>query len=296
MRRKIGALILLATPLILSNVFAQEETVKTNLSIKEKYDLAIKYFLDKDYKNAHNVFSEILSDEPAPYKAIIYFNMGICLQIDGVAEREKGNEELSQALFAQAATYYQKVQEIMPYFPQLYSNTGLIEYYQHKPDSVVNEMTATAQKLSDELGAFSPDIDNEIYSYRSYEALLSIAENYIANGNFLDAAKILKNVISQMEKSPPNKEYLYYSAYNSLGSSLFNVGDIEGAINSFEASIKNSPSQPKLNVSYANLGLLYFKQGNYAKSKEAIEKALAINPNNQTALDYQSKLKDTLGK
>jgi len=274
------------------NATVENVTIETNLSVKEKYDSAVSYFLKKDYKNAFNIFGEILNDEPNPFKAIVYFNMGICLQIDGVAEKGKGNTKLSQDLFTQAAVYYQKVQAITPYFPQLYSNIGLVYFYQHKSNSEIKEMTAMGQKLTDELGAFPPDVEGAIYSYRSYEALLSIAGNYVAEGSFLDAKIILQDIVGRMEKAPPQKVYLQYTAYNSLGLCLFNLGEIKGAIHYFESSIKVAPSQPRLDVSYANLGLLYFKEHNYTKAKESVDKALEINPNNQVALDYQAKLKD----
>ena len=157
-------------------------------------------------------------------------------------------------------------------------------------------MTATGQKLTDEYGAFPPDIGNAIYSYRGYEVLLSIAENYAAAGNFSDAVNILKDAVVQMEKTPPQKDYLQYTAYNALGLGLFNLGDIKSAINSIETSIKIAPSQPNLDVSYANLGMLYFKQGDNMKAQYAIDKALTINPNNTSALDYQKKLEGSLGR
>jgi tetratricopeptide (TPR) repeat protein len=262
--------------------------IQTEGTVKEKYNLAINYFQNKDYVNAHNFFGEILAYEPDPYKAIVYFNMGMCLQVAGV--EGKGDAELTRALFAQAAKYYQKAQDIMPDFPQLYSNAALIARYLNHPNSVVEEFYSKGQQLTDKFGAFPPDVDNKLYSYKSYEALLTIATNYIVGGNYSDAVGILKDVVDRMEQVPPQKTYLQYTAYNLLGLCLYNLGDNKGAINYIESSIKLAPSQPKLDFSYANLAMLYFKQGDYTKAHEATRNALVLNPNNQIALDYQNKL------
>jgi len=290
MKYKIGIALLTVACLALGHARAQEKGAEDTSVIKEKYDLAVDYFLKKDHKNAHNAFARIVDDVPVPYKAIVYFNMGMCLQIDGI-EQIKIDAQLSDACFTQASEYYQEAQDILPYFPQLYSNAGLVAFYQKRPESEVKKMTAFGQQLTDELGAFPPDIDSSIYSYRSYEAMLSIAVNYIRDAKFRDAANMLKEIINKMRESPPKKNYMFYTAYNSLGLSLFGLNDIQGAIDAYENSIKVAPDQPKLDLSYSNLGMLYFTRGDYAKAKDAIARSLAINPNNGTALEYQKKLK-----
>jgi len=291
MVQKMSIIILWGTLLLSDYVFAQEKITETNDAIKAKYDLAVDYFLKKDYANAHNAFSKIVDEEPNPYKAIVIFDMGMCLQIAGVAEDEKGDKELSKSMFEQATIYYDQAQKILPYFPQLYSNSALVAYYLNQPKDAIQKIFDFGQKLSDELGAFPPDIDNHIYAYRSYAVLLSIAVNNIRADKYADAVVILKDVISQMKKSPPPKEYFQYTAYNSLSQALFDLGDITGTINAIETSIKIAPSQPKLDDIYANLGMLYFKQGNNLNAQDAIEKALVINPSNTIALDYQSRLR-----
>ncbi len=287
MVRIIKIAIALASLFVSSFVFAQE----ANNHIKEKYDLAVDYFLQKDYTGAHNTFKEIATEEPVPYSAIVYFNMGMCLQTAGIARRKNINDELSKALFTQAEIYYQKAQDILPYFAQINSNAGLVAYYQDQPNKFVEEMIATGREIADQFGAFLPDVDNALYSYRSQAALLSIAANHVAVGKYREAVSILKDIIVLMEKNVPQQDHFQYTAYNSLGFCLFNLGDTKGAIDSFENSIKIAPLQPKLDVSYANLGMLYFKQGDYPEAHDAVDKALALNPNNRIALDYKERLK-----
>jgi len=284
--------IMLALFFMSSICFAQEKPNEANSVGKEKFDLAINYFFQNDFDKAREAFNESLNIEPAPYSAIVYYNIASCYQIQAMAEKGKGNMVLADGFFVKALEQYQKAQAIMPYFPQIYSNTGLIYFHQNKPKATIDEVTNFGQQLTDELGAFPPDVENMVYSYRSYETLLSVAVNYIGSGNFEDAAEVLRNVVFQMEQEPPKKKYIHYTAYNSLGLSLFRLGDIDGAINSSESSIKTDPTQPRLDTSYANLGMLYFNKGDYLKAGEAVTHALSINPQNETALDYQKKLKN----
>lgn len=288
-------LIMLAIFFVSSFCFAQGKPNEVNSPGKDKFDLAINYFSQNDFDKARKAFNESLNIEPAPYNAIVYYNIASCYQIQAMAEKEKGNLVLADEFFVKALEQYQKAQAITPYFPQIYSNTALIYFNQNKPKATLDEVATFGQQLTDELGAFPPDVGNRVYSYRSYEALLSVAVNYIGSSNFEEAAKVLRNVVSQMDQNPPKKKYIHYTAYNSLGLSLFRLGDMDGAINSFESSIKVDPAQPRLDTSYANLGMLYFNKGDYLKADEAVAHALSINAQNETALDYQKKLKDVSG-
>lgn len=80
------------------------------------------------------------------------------------------------------------------------------------------------------------------------------------------AIDIIENQLSKPEYSPMSYDYLH------LGIIKMEVGDVGGAIESLNKSIKFSEYLPD---NYYYLGLLYKNQGKIAKSKDNLEKARA---------------------
>jgi tetratricopeptide (TPR) repeat protein len=170
----------------------------------------------------------------------------------------------------------------------------LVYHHQGKPKDAVEKEADLARRLADVLGGFSPDILSRVYSYHSYEACLSIVENYLGLGEAERAEKELNNLINLMKQNPPKDKFIYWSAYNILGYCLFQRKDYDSALKSFKQSLDIEPNQPRADITHSNLGMIYLEKGNLSEAKKEFEKTLKINPDNETAKDYLNKLSDKL--
>jgi tetratricopeptide (TPR) repeat protein len=70
----------------------------------------------------------------------------------------------------------------------------------------------------------------------------------------------------------------YSEAWNYLGTLLLESGDLDGAIDAYNRALKNVLFKNP-GASLHNLGIAYFRKGDYGRSVQAFEEALRRDPN-----------------
>ncbi len=256
------------------------------------YETGVKLFLEGNYENSAQAFLSAL--EGSAYDGITYFNIGVCylyLLQEGV---QKENPDAAAKYLSKAEEFFTQSTRMLPFFPQAFSNLAMVYFKQNKPDDVIRQKEGFAQILSDNLGAFSPDINNSIYAYKGYSARMAVAENYFGADDCASSKNELLEVISQMEKSPPANKYLHYTAYNTLAHCLYQDKKFDEALSAMENSLRVAPDQPNLDVSYSNLAVIYFEKKDFSAAQKYVDAALKIDSANETALEYQDRLKEAL--
>ncbi|HMF27359.1 MAG TPA: tetratricopeptide repeat protein, partial [Candidatus Cybelea sp.] len=71
-------------------------------------------------------------------------------------------------------------------------------------------------------------------------------------------------------------------AFQMLGTSLYVLGDVQGAVGNYEHAVRLNPNGP----SYANLGMAYYESGRVEEAMHSYEESLRLNPNN--ALNHRN--------
>ncbi|MBI5676246.1 MAG: tetratricopeptide repeat protein [Nitrospirae bacterium] len=81
----------------------------------------------------------------------------------------------------------------------------------------------------------------------------------------------------------------YSEAMNSLGVAYMETEKPDEAVNYFNMALNNpfytTPEKP-----YSNIGLVYYRKGDYQGAEEAVKKALVRNPNSPVAIYIQGLL------
>lgn len=110
---------------------------------------------------------------------------------------------------------------------------------------------------------FSPNVSTKPITHETkLEKLKEVANRYYEEKNFLAAEKAYLKVLKIDHKN--------IRAYSRLGFIYNHFGNIQDAIECFEIVAKAGPSA----TSYHNLAMAYFKNRDFAKSAEALEKSL----------------------
>ncbi len=132
----------------------------------------------------------------------------------------------------------------------------------------------TSNELEYHLNILSlpPDFDENLLSKRFRE----LAKNYHPDRYAHDkkSQKQAEAVFKKIQES-----YLYLCDY--LNRKKTNPVNMELTKENLLWIIKQNPQN---DIAYYNLGILYFREGNYRKSIECYKKALELNPHNQMAL------------
>lgn len=100
-------------------------------------------------------------------------------------------------------------------------------------------------------------------------------------GKYDEAISYYKQAIS----IDPN----YSEAMNSLGVAYMETEKPDDAIKYFNMAL-NNPLYATPEMPYANIGLVYYKKGDYQGAEDAVKKAIARNPNSPVAIYIQGLL------
>jgi Flp pilus assembly protein TadD len=103
----------------------------------------------------------------------------------------------------------------------------------------------------------------------------------------------LESYGDRYEKREVDDSYVLALFYNNLGAEALIRKEYDLSFRYFRAAIEVHPS---IAASWANLGLLYSRQGFHAHAEAAYLQALAVNPREQPALTNLVSLYTTLGK
>ncbi len=164
-----------------------------------------------------------------------------------------------------------------------------------KQDEAIEHLNKAAEGFPDDVSAASPyRILYQIYKNKGEEekaneqlkkivaltdmdlqARIALADIYLLNNDFSDAAKLLWDVVYM---NP-----LLQGVHERLGDALYGEEDIDGAITEFKRAIVVGGRD--VHTAYAGLAQCYFDMENMKLAEENAKKALELNPQNQRARD-----------
>lgn len=124
--------------------------------------------------------------------------------------------------------------------------------------AIIYRKNSLATFLVNNLSATPPSQDVAL------ESLLEVAGRYYAEKNYLSAEKAYLRVLKVDHKNS--------LAYSRLGFIYSHLGNIDDAIECFKIVADTYPNA----ASYHNLAMMYFKNRDFSKSAEALEKSLSM--------------------
>lgn len=109
-----------------------------------------------------------------------------------------------------------------------------------------------------------------ILNITACDAALEKGARLMASGKFKRAINVFKTI--------PEEYTDIDNAYMLIGTSYIQLDRLEDAITYFDKAVKSDPDYP---AHWYNLGTAYFHKGYVAKSRECLNKALALNPDEE---------------
>jgi tetratricopeptide (TPR) repeat protein len=97
---------------------------------------------------------------------------------------------------------------------------------------------------------------------------------------------------NRLIQTSPMDFYYRASLFYNRGLSRAQLGDLDGAIADFTRALQDYPN---LGDAYNNRGFSYALKGQYEAARSDLENALAIDPNNSTALETLKKITEIQG-
>ena len=163
--------------------------------------------------------------------------------------------------------------------------------------------TQKAQKLYQSILASFPNnkrVQNALASLKNYD--VETIMNHPPQETFNKIIDLYKEekylTVIQEAKAVTNQYPKSYKAWNILGASAFQMGDLDQALLAFRKTIK---IKPDFSNAYYNLGVALQDQGKFDVSIEAYNKAISLKPdyaeaynNMGTVLKDQGKLNEAL--
>ncbi|MDB9754655.1 tetratricopeptide repeat protein, partial [Amylibacter sp.] len=228
-----------------------------------------------------------------PNNAVVYYNMGISLQM--------------QSKLEEAIEAYSKALAIKPDYASAYYNMGNALKDQDKPEEAI--------KAYNKALTIKPDYANAYYNIgiilkdqgklkdaiKAYNKALTIkpdyADAYYNIGIILKDQGKLKDAIKAYNKALTIKPD-YANAYSNMGNALKEQGKLEEAIKAHNKALTIKPDYAD---AYYNMGIILQEQNKLKEAIKAYNKALTIKPdyasayyNMGNALKEQGKLEEAI--
>ena len=205
-------------------------------------EAGIDYLNKGEYGKALSCFDELIKIDP----------------VNSEAYRLKGNVYWAAGDSDTALAHYDKaielgIHEIDIYYgdAEAYASRGLIYYYKGAHDYAINDFTRAIEILPTQIVH-----DRKEKAFESEEARLR-SEEYISHFSARIAA-----------------------VHNSRGNAYRAVGELDEAIEDYEAAIR---LRPKVSVYHSNRGGTYVFKGEFSEAMPDLRKALLLDPQNEQA-------------
>lgn len=177
-----------------------------------------------------------------------------------------------------------------------------MEFKQKNYEKISNKIRLIENDLQDEiifrlkgdisfvLGNFSDARDNYLKiskSKRKWDAFYNLALIFISENKINDAINFLESI--NLDKLDPSESFIYFDKYSTvekliidiklyLGVLYKSIGNNKNAINIFKDVLKYEPENE---LSHANLGDIYFKDGNYDAAIKSYDYAIKVATDNK---------------
>lgn len=256
------------------------------ITVKEAYSHAVKYFEQGRYTDAEQVCKAILQVFPKHIDA---------LNILGVTAQQLDRHDLAIEYFKQAICTA-KPTEVLSY--NLAISYFQLQYY-HKaeatfrsllemaPHSVIYllELSVTLEKI----GALDEAIAN---LHRAVAINPDNPELYFALGNILQKKGDFDQALNNYQKAVSIRPD-YLQALVNLGNAHSENGDRKQSIKYLHKALQLQPQNPDI---LCNLGAVFTEQGKLDDAVTYFRKAIAIKPDNPEALNNLGDALTKLGK
>jgi superkiller protein 3 len=265
-------------------------------SVVELNERANAAFEGGNYKEAEQIYREIIEREPNHDRIYVFYN-------------NLGNALLNQGKREEAIENYRQALQINPDYAQAYYtyyNLGRALYEQGKREEAIENYRQALQINPDYAYAYNNlgialshqgKREEAIENYRqALQINPDLVETYNNLGNALrQQGKLQEAIDNYREAIQLNPDYAH--TYVNLGVALMEEGQMQEAIENFRQALslpdvegfisRNSVSKGGWGsihaVAYNNWGLSLQKQGNLEAAIEKYKRALEIDPNFTTA-------------
>ena len=180
-----------------------------------------------------------------------------------------------QNKLTEAVTMYNEALKLNGTNPEIFINLAIAQNQAGNPDTALVTLKNAALKFPD--------------NKQIKEAIASVTQDSInkklANAAAFVEKKDYKNAIAEYEKiTPPNVASLtgIASVYQAMNKS-------DTAIEYYEEALKLKPADSELAY---YIGILYAEKEDYENAKVYVNRAIAINKNNQKAIDFAKSLEE----
>lgn len=252
--------------------------VRPNIK-KELSETAILKAKNEDYELAEEIFLALQGIDPED-KAIT-LNMAIFFDQRADNYRRSGLYDDADAYDDEALSYYTDALLAEPAIPDAFFNAGFFYLKKHDfikaKDTFETYIALTCDIKDDELGPNgvykkerAQEIVNNIKSQNMDDVRFSSAYELISNG---DEEKGLDQLRSFLQKNPH-----VWNAWFLLGWGLRKLGRYTDGIGAFEKALELGGNE--ISDTYNELAICYLETENFSKAKEALNKALSIDPEN----------------
>ncbi|MFH2095367.1 MAG: tetratricopeptide repeat protein, partial [Bacteroidota bacterium] len=127
---------------------------------------------------------------------------------------------------------------------------------------------------------------------RYYYGLTLMKDMALEAGNDEEKNKYLKMALNEF--SAAAKIYPYYAdAYDQLGLTYFRLGDYKNSLANYEQALTLNPGKA---ISYSNMGVIYFQNKEYDKALDVYNKAIELDPRYADAYYNRGSVYGTLGE
>ncbi|MBN1913195.1 MAG: tetratricopeptide repeat protein [Candidatus Omnitrophica bacterium] len=244
---------------------AMEASLKDPLSLENKYILGLVYLNLRKDKEAQEIFSSLLADNPAMTEAKW-----------GMAEALRRQHDVIES-----KKLLDKILKASPGFAPALITLAYIRYTEMDFEAAVK---LAGKVLEGEPG--ETDLSNRVRAY----LMMGGAKGMIAHyggplSKIVNGTAVFPNLKKAERLQPESAPVLF-----GLGSFYFLApalagGDLDRAQDYLEKAVN---ADPLFADAYVRLGQLYKIQGDIKKYAEYLEKALEIDPQNELARDIKS--------
>ena len=243
------------------------------ITIKQAFDLAVKYHEEQNFLKAQSIYIKILEEEPEHFKSIFML---------GTLTAQLKKIDIAKQLFEKAI-------EINPDFAEAHYNLGVVFKESGDNQKAMNsykkaiELDPDYANAYNNLGVIYKDLGEYQKAIKFYQKAIEIDPDYAEPHNNLgvvfneteEKQKAIKCFQKAIEINPDHA-----SAYNNLGGIYYELNDNVNAFNCFQKAVKQNSEYADYHY---NIGNILRESGDFEEAAGYYYRAIEINPDHSKA-------------